>query len=204
MKKIFLSLLGAFCLSACNQPVPPAPPAAPAAALAPVAASPFKLTAGITDLMQYEIDPASDALWDSVSTLVDKTGVHNHQPRTDKEWAEQRGHAIVLAEAANLLMMEGRKVALPGHEVEDAGTLGNLTAAEAEKAIAENRAAFIGFSQALNAVAVDMIKATEAKDPEALLQTGAALDEVCEQCHLKFWYPAQKIPPLPNEAPEKR
>ena len=30
----------------------------------------------------------------------------------------------------------------------------------------------------------------------------AALDEVCEGCHLKFWYPGQHIPLFPDQAPE--
>jgi hypothetical protein len=34
------------------------------------------------------------------------------------------------------------------------------------------------------------------------MNAGAALDEVCESCHLKFWYPGQHIPPFPDEAPE--
>jgi hypothetical protein len=113
-----------------------------------------------------------------------------------------RGHAIQLAEAANLLMMEGRQVATAGHDVEDSGTPGNLTAVQAQAAIDKDRTVFVGFTQALGDVAAQMVKATEDKNPAALLESGAALDEVCEGCHLKFWYPGQKIPSFPNEAPE--
>ena len=36
------------------------------------------------------------------------------QPRTDAEWNEVRRNAIIVAEASNLLMMEGRRVAKEG------------------------------------------------------------------------------------------
>jgi hypothetical protein len=183
-------------------PSPPPPQAAPPPAVKP--AVPVKLVAGITDIMRYEVDPSADALWDSVGTYVDKKGTEHRQPHTPEQWAEMRGRAIVLTEAANLLMLDGRQVATAGHEVEDSGTPGNLTAAQAQAAIDQNRQVFLGFAQALGDVAAQMVKATDDKDAAALLDAGAALDEVCESCHLKFWYPGQKIPPLPNEAPESR
>jgi hypothetical protein len=152
--------------------------------------------------MKYEVDPSADALWDAVGTYVDKHGTVVRQPRSDEEWSAAKGHAIVLAEAANLLLMEGRQVSVGGRDVEDAGTPGNLNAAQAQAAIDANRAAFIGFASALHGVADSLLKATEAKDAGALMNAGAALDEVCEGCHLKFWYPGQRIPRFKDEAPE--
>lgn len=152
--------------------------------------------------MKYEVDPNADALWDAVGTYVDKHGTVVRQPRSDEEWSAAKGHAIVLAEAANLLLMDGRRVSVGGHEVEDAGTPGNLNAAQAQAAINANRTAFLGFVKALHEVADTMLQAAEAKDANALMNAGAALDEVCEGCHLKFWYPGQRIPRFPDEAPE--
>jgi hypothetical protein len=195
---LWLALLCGTMIACTQNPQPQA--AAPPAAVKPEI--PFKLAAGITDIMRYEVDPSADALWDSVGTYVDKKGTENRQPHTAEQWNEMRGRAIVLAEAANLLMMEGRQVASAGHEVEDFGTPGNLTAAQAQAAIDKNRAVFIGFARALGDVAAQMVKATEDRNAAALLESGAALDEVCESCHLKFWYPGQKIPPFPHEAPE--
>jgi hypothetical protein len=201
VKNIFLTLaLLSGTIAACTQN--PAPQAIAAPTLAAKSAIPFKLVAGITDIMRYEVDPSADALWDSVGTYVDKKGTENRQPHTPEQWALMRGHALRLAEAANLLMMEGRQVAIAGHDVEDSGTPGNLTAAQAQAAIDKDRAVFVGFAQALGDVAAQMVKATGDKNPAVLLESGAALDEVCEGCHLKFWYPGQKIPSFPNEATE--
>ncbi|MBL8266518.1 hypothetical protein [Steroidobacter sp.] len=194
MAKFLVTVAVAGALTACTKSEPPA--------AAPAAPSPIKLTAGIQDIMKDLIDPAADFLWESVSTTVTAQGSEEHQPRTDEEWAEVRKQALIIAESANLIIMEGRHVAREGKVLDDHGTPGNLTAEEAEKAIAADRATFVGFGQALHDVGVAFLKAAEDRNPQAITDAGEAMDEVCESCHLKFWYPGQVIPPLPDQAPE--
>jgi len=174
--------------------------AAQAAAPAP---SPLKPIAGVQDIMAGMIDPAADFLWESVSTTVVKGKVTEKQPRTDQEWAEVRRQAIILAEGANLLMMDGRHVVKEGAKLEDHGTEGNLTAEESEQAIGKNRDTFLAFSKALREVGASMLAAADAKNPQGIIDAGDTLDQVCEGCHLKFWYPGQKIPLFPDQAPEE-
>ena len=166
-------------------------------------ASPLKPIAGIQDVMAGMIDPAADFLWESVSTTVEKGKTVEKQPRTDAEWAEVRRQAIILAEGANLIMMEGRHVVKEGSHLEDHGTPGNMTAEESEQAIAANRGAFTSFAQALRDVGVSMLTAADAKNPQGLIDAGDTMDQVCEGCHLQFWYPGQKIPLFPDQAPEE-
>jgi len=170
------------------------PPAAPASSLKPIA--------GVQDVMASMIDPAADFLWESVSTTVTRGKTVEKQPHTDEEWAEVRRQAIILTEGANLIMMDGRHVVKEGSKLEDHGTPGNLTAAESEKAIVENREAFIAFSTALRDVGVQMLAAADSRNPQGLVDAGDTLDQVCEGCHLKFWYPGQQIPVFPDQAPE--
>lgn len=170
------------------------PPPAPASSLKPIA--------GVQDVMASMIDPAADFLWESVSATVTRGKTVEKQPRTDEEWAEVRRQAIILTEGANLIMMDGRHIVKEGAHLEDHGTPGNLTAAESEKAIAENREAFIAFSTALRDVGVQMLAAADSRNPQGLVDAGDTLDQVCEGCHLKFWYPGQNIPPFPDQAPE--
>lgn len=169
---------------------------------APPAASPLKPIAGVQDVMASMIDPAADFLWESVSSTVTRNATVEKQPRTDAEWAEVRRQAIILTEGANLIMMEGRHVVKEGARLEDHGTPGNLTAEESEKAIAANRASFIAFAQALRDVGVSMLAAADARNPQGMIDAGDTLDQVCEGCHLQFWYPGQKIPLFPDQAPE--
>lgn len=170
----------------------------------PVAAtpSPIKLTAGIQDIMKDLIEPAAEFLWESVSTTTTAAGEEEKQPRTDEEWAEVRKQALIIAESANLILLPGRHVAREGQVLDDHGTPGNLTAAQAEQAIAADRATYEAFGQALHDAGVAFLKGAEERNPQALLDAGAALDEACEGCHLKFWYPGQVIPALPQQAPE--
>jgi len=165
--------------------------------------SPLKPIAGVQDVMASMIDPAADFLWESVSTTVIKGKIVEKQPRTDPEWAEVRRQAIILAEGGNLIMMDGRHVVKEGAKLEDHGTPGNLTAEESEQAIDKNRDTFLGYAKALRDVGVSMLAAADAKNPQGIIDAGDTLDQVCEGCHLKFWYPGQKIPLFPDQAPEE-
>jgi hypothetical protein len=102
--------------------------------------------------MASMIDPAADFLWESVSTTVTKGKVVEKQPRTNEEWAEVRRQAIILAEGANLLMMDGRHVVKEGANARRSRHAGNLTAAESEEAIGKNRDSFLAFAKALRDV----------------------------------------------------
>lgn len=197
-------------LIGCQEKVAPqelaaAPAAPPAAAPETKSASALKPVAGISDIMAIEVDPSADALWGSVGTVVTRSGTKNNHPTTDKQWDELRVHAVVLIEAANLLLVDGRQVAREGvQKIEDQGTPGNLSPQQSQKLIDDNRSTFASFATALRTVGEQMLKAIDAKNPQDLMEAGAALDEVCEGCHLKFWYPGQKIPRFPNEAREIR
>jgi len=195
--KLLATLIAATLLSACDKPAAPESPPA-------TSASPLKPTAGIQDIMAGMIDPAADFLWESVSSTVTEQGTEEKQPRTDEEWKEVRRQALILTESANLLLVEGRHVAREGKQLEDHNTPGNLTLAQVEQAIAADRATFVAFGQALHDAGATLLKAADEKDVQAIVNGGEVLDGVCESCHLKFWYPGQKIPPLPDQAPETK
>src|SRR5690606_35911027 len=72
--------------------------------------------ATIKDLMLGLIDTSADTVWLSVTTTVDDRGIVDVRPKNDEEWMEVRYGALRLAEAANLLKIPGRRVALPGEK----------------------------------------------------------------------------------------
>lgn len=193
-------------LMGCQQQAAPMAAAPPPAAPAVIkSAALLKPVAGISDIMALEVDPSADALWDSVGTVVTAAGTKENHPTTDKQWDELRDRAVILTEAANLLLVDGRRVAREGvQKIEDQGTPGNLSAEQSQQVIDADRKTFEAFAAGLRTVGEQMLKAIDAKNPQDLMEAGAALDEVCEGCHLKFWYPGQKIPRFPNEAPEIR
>jgi len=152
--------------------------------------SPFRPTATIQELMLSVIDPNVDPIWNSIQTISTADGVEEKHPQTDEEWATLKNHAVTLRETANLLMIEGRKVATSNTSTVAA----ELSPDEIEKLIAANRPAFIKNAQELHEAATQAIVAIDAKDVAALEATGGVIDQVCEKCHMQFWYPGDKRP----------
>jgi hypothetical protein len=177
---LVISVLG---LSACAPKISPA-----------VAPTPFRLSATIQDIMAAEVDPAADFIWEAVSSETTAGGTDNKQPRTNAEWLAVRHQAIVLVEATNLLVMEGRQVAVHGKQLEDAKVPGISSPEEIKEAIDADRSSFVKVVHALNEAGVNVLAAIDGKNVEALVTAGDALDHACENCHLKYWYPNSPRP----------
>jgi cytochrome c556 len=185
MRKISLVLMAAMLpvLGTCMEE-PTATAQAPAAP-----PTPFNPVASVHDIMAGTVAPAADAVWGAVAVRSTANGLEESAPETDEDWAAVRYQALHLVEAANLLMMEGRQVALPGQDLLDAGLEGNLTADQIQTAMQDNRTGFIGFAQAFQNAAMQSLAAIDARDTAGLSDSGGGLDEACENCHLVFWYP---------------
>jgi hypothetical protein len=121
---------------------------------------PFKPVGDVKQMMQAIVDPSADVVWESVATIFTKEGVEERRPRTKEEWANVRNHAMMLAEAGNLLMMSPR--AKDGDE-------------------------WMKRSQELVDTATIALRAAEAQNVEQLLNVGGVIDEACENCHKKYW-----------------
>lgn len=184
LKGLLLTAFLAGWLAACDKPAAP-PPAGPA----------FKPIATIQDLMVAVVDPAADLLWESVGTELSKDGLVEKQPHTDEEWLAVRKQALVLVESANLLLIPDRAVVAAGGKLEDAHVPGILSPEEAQKAIREDRAGYIKAVDGFHEAAVLALKAIDSRNVAGLLEAGSRIQQACENCHVKFWYPnAQKAP----------
>jgi hypothetical protein len=206
----WLCLLGLSCFLtsvAIAQQPPPKREAAKHAAprRAPARTPAMRPVATVQDLMIAIVDPSSDVVFESVATTISVRGVENKAPRNDNEWALVRNNALNLIEAGNLLMMKGRRIASPASTAaaaalsdEGAGTVAEkasqieLTPEQIERRIAQDRASWIKGAQGLIDAGLKALKATDAKDAEALLESGDAIDAACENCHLRYWYPKDK------------
>jgi hypothetical protein len=178
----WLALAGVmiFLAAACSSPPPPAPPPPPA--------DRFRVTATIKDIMDSLVDPSADYIWESVATIVTKAGTEERRPRTDEDWKKVRRAAITLLEATNLLIMDGRKVAKPGEKSENPGI--ELSPEAIERVMADDRATLVTLAHGLHDATVQALAAIDAKNADALSDSGEIIDQACEQCHLKYWYPA--------------
>src|SRR5262245_7337480 len=100
----------------------------------------YRLIATIKDIMDSEVDPSADYIWESVGTFVSAEGTIQKAPKTDDDWKEERRKAITLVEAANLLTMPGRHVAKAGEKSENPGI--ELGPEEIEDLINKDRPTF--------------------------------------------------------------
>ncbi len=147
-----LVLIPVMGLCACSEaPPPPAP--------APPAAPPFHTILDLKQFMLLVIDPAADGVWDSVKTIVTKKGTEEIRPKTDEQWTAVRASAATLAEAANLLMLDGR---------------------------ARDKKEWMTAVRRLTDMAEKAMKAAEAKNAEAVFDAGGEVYEACRGCHQRY------------------
>jgi len=138
----------------------------------------FRTTATIKDIMDSIVDPSADELWNSVATTVDAKGVHDKFPTNDEEWKAVRRSAIRLIEASNLLLIPGRRVAQSGEKSENPGI--ELEPEQMQALIDKDRETFSKLAHGLHDRVMVAFKAIEAKDKEALLDSGDGIDQACE------------------------
>ena len=171
-------LVAAFLLSGCSAPAPEQPaPAAP----------PFRPVASIREVMNSVIDPSVDEVWNAVKSVVDDGSLTDHAPAKDEEWAEVRRHALVVIEAANLLLMHDRPVAPPGAPSLAPGV--ELTPEEIRSLIDKNPDGWNFYVQEFQDSMKPALAAIDAKNAQALFDAGEKIDTTCENCHSTFWYP---------------
>jgi len=182
-------------VSACQEQAatdaPAADTVAGAEAPAPAAPAPAETPAAVTvqDIMKNIIVPAADVVWNAVSYRSTPDGVEMVAPQTEAEWQNVRFHAMQLIEAGDLLMMDGLPVGTEGVALQDEGLEGNLTREQMQTAMETQRPAFNAMAGALQDAARETLAAIEARDAEALSNSGGTLDSACAACHTGFWYP---------------
>ena len=150
------------------------------------AAVPTRPVGTMSDLMVKMIYPTSDAIF----------YIETRTPKTDAEWGELQAKTLTLAESANLLMMPGRHVARPGEKSDTPGV--ELEPPEMEALITKDLGAWRKRAHGLHEAGVAALQAIDAKDANKLFEVGEQIERACEGCHSQYWYPNEKIPPVPT------
>ncbi len=129
------------------------------------------------ELMGHLVDPGAWAFWHATGTVDTANGETSNAPTTQEGWDAAESGATEVMQAGNILL-------LPGN------SRGPAFDAYAQDLIAKGKAAR---------------EAAEAKDPKRMFDTGAAMYQVCVDCHAKYVMPAyiairdkSKYPPLPD------
>ena len=183
------ALAASLVATACQTAAPPAP-----------AGPTYMPTSTIKELMLSVIDPSADVVWLSVMAVMNEKGLIETKPITDEDWLKVRHGAVTLMEAANLLMVPGRRVAKPGEKSETPGV--ELEPEEMDALIAKNRPAWEARAKALHDIVEKVIVAIDAKDSDKVFELGEQIEVACESCHKQYWYPNEVIPSLPPDPPK--
>ena len=125
-------------------------------------------------------------------TEVTADGIVETRPESDGDWTRLRRQAVLLVEGANLLLIEGRRVAAPESRSELPGI--DLHPEAIEELLAEDWRSWAEAARGLADTSVTVLDAAEAQDVGALLAAGADLDLACERCHAQYWYPGHADP----------
>lgn len=128
-----------------SHPATPKPPAP----VTPAAKSPMRNVGTMSDLMVKILYPSSDALF----------YIESRTPKTDTEWTVLEGQALMVAEAANLLMMPGR---------------------------ARDQKQWMNDSKLMLDVGAAALKAAKAKDVPAIVALSDDLYASCTTCHTHY------------------
>jgi hypothetical protein len=115
--------------------------------------------ATVKQIMNGIVAPAATVVFESVSTTVTAAGIDDKFPRSDAEWEAVGNSAVALAEAGNLLMMEGRAI---------------------------DKTEWVKMSQAMIDAATVTLKAAQAKSADGILDSGDAVNQSCDNCHMRY------------------
>jgi hypothetical protein len=175
--------------ASCSRPeTTPAPAAAPAlwGEITPVVS--------MRELMADLIDPASDSVFNAVSTTIGPKGIVEVEPSTDEDWARVRSGAVTLAEGISLLVIP-RPIAPPASPDRPSAADSDNAELPPDQVRAKILAdpvlwnAKIAALRNINLTLLDVVKRRNVSE---LVEAGAILDQACETCHLEFWYPGEK------------
>ncbi len=169
-------LLGLLLVAACDTSTP-SPAVTPASTvMAPTTNATFQPAVTNKQLMAEVIEPAANVYWEAVGSTSDARGTIEKAPKTEAEWNAVRDAATVVAEAGNLLMLDGR---------------------------ARNRDEWMTLSRGLIDVGVRARAAAERHDSKAVFDVGAEVYEACVNCHSIYLVGPKALPAPPPPASSK-
>jgi len=177
-------------LASCDRNEPIGPATSLAEAPSALNYEEFNTRLTIRDVMNTLIDPNADIVWEAVgyeATFVDgETIIVDSSPQSDADWEMLRRNVIAMVEGANSLMIPGRNVAPPGSTTDFPEF--EFVPQEVEARLREDRQSWVGFALAFQQANLRVLDAIDARDLDAYVEAGGAVDEACTACHQQYWY----------------
>ncbi len=145
------------------------------------------------EIMKDKIDANADKLWDVSNTAIAQDAGLDPTKMDDQKWAEiARLAGEVKAGAKQLAALNPAVVVKPGVKILDEGLPGGDTAAKVQGHVDKDPEGLRDMANTLAAHMDELVSAAKAKDAAKAGPLVDQLDQVCESCHLEFWYPQQR------------
>jgi hypothetical protein len=140
--------------------------------------------------MQGQVNPAMTAIWDVGNNALDDNGGLDASLLDGAKWATIAENADKLAAAGKAISDAGSFAAAAA----DNSTVGEgeITMAAVQEHIDGNPDGLKQMGAAFADSATRLATAARAKDAKTAGDLISGMDQVCESCHLEYWYPEQK------------
>ena len=149
--------------------------------------------ADVHDLMKNVVAVQTQVIWDVSNEAQDDQGNPDASKMTAADWNKIVDAAGKVKQASQTLVRADHVIAAaPGVKIEGEGNEGVAGAKQVQAALDKDPAEFRTRSQALVTSMDQIIAAAKAKNAAKVFEVSGTLDQVCEDCHQKFWYPGQK------------
>jgi len=184
------SLLTVLACSGSKQTSTPPPTPAPRAA---ELWGDLKPIVSVKELMRDMIDPASDFVFDAIGTTITKKGRVEKMPKTDADWERIRIGAVTMAEGVYLLKIPRPFAPAGDNNDSDGPEPAELSPAQIKAKLEHDPVLWNAKIEALRNVGLEVLEIVKRKDVNELWDAAENLDQACEQCHLEYWYPGEKV-----------
>ena len=145
------------------------------------------------EVMAGSIDPVADVIWEASSKAYGEDGNAQAGLLAAKDWDDIAQAARKLHDGAGIIIANpDLQVMKPGTKILDEGTVPEaVTAAQVEGYVARDRPGLTAHARELSRIALAIEAAAKTRNPATVVKLSEDLDEVCESCHKRFWYPDQ-------------
>jgi len=152
----------------------------------------MKPIVSVKELMRFDIDPASDFIFDAVQYDATTKGVADIYPKTDEDWEKVKIGAVSLAE--NIYLLKIKRPWTPKGDVNNSTgpNPAELSPDQIQAKYDKDPVFWDAKIEALRNAALEVLEIADRRDVKALFEASADVDMACEACHLDFWYPGDR------------
>ena len=152
---------------------------------------PAKPEINIHESMAGVMAPQAQILWDTSNKGFDPEGLPDPKLLSAADWTTIEAAAAKLVATSKELASGGKLIAsAPGIKIDGDGEAPDApTAATVQSHLDADPANFANEARKFGALAEKIRAAAKAHDAKTVLDTAGDMEEVCEDCHKRYWYP---------------